>query len=721
MFDFLIYNINSQFQILGNLKSLIPLIIFVFLCLNTKVYAKVYLPCNVAGLIKESVLQDSIERYRKGDVLLRIFDTTSRTLTNAIITINQISHDFLFAGNPMGKYNQYNPIYASLLKQAGINYSYIISTWGSIEPQPGRFEWGAIDSYQNISAQQNNGFDLMGALAFWMYRGSGLGDQFFPTYLDGMNFDELKNTLYNHMYTLVTRYKDYIKVWEFNEQNSSWTNPLNLTWRQKLELCKVAAKGVKDADPEAKILYDANALPDEFSWPSTVNLDDTANGVKFPEFLHMLSKNEIPYDIIGLEFYYAGCNTDGYSPPSLSISELSNIIDLYSSFGKIIFIRELSAPSKQVTGSSMWNGPWNEELQAEYLRQVYTMAFSKPMVQEIGWSYGISDEDSYIVSGGILNENLQPKMSYYTLQNLTQSWKTSGSGKTDERGEYSFKGFAGDYDMTVSLPGFETLSTKIHIEEQKENDFTITLRDKTYSLTVNATHGTVTKNPDQASYNHGTSVQLTATPSTGYHFVNWSGDASGTQNPLTVTMDANKTITVNFAINTYTTTASAGANGTITPSGSVSVNYGANQTFTITPSTNYKVDSVIVDGVKVDSSTSYTFRNVTTGHTIYVSFKLTTSVKELNVAIPTEYFLFQNYPNPFNPSTIIRYDLPKEGMVSIKIYDMLGIEVKTLVNEYKSAGIYNIEFNASNLTSGIYFYKLTLGNITQAKKMLLLK
>lgn len=89
--------------------------------------------------------------------------------------------------------------------------------------------------------------------------------------------------------------------------------------------------------------------------------------------------------------------------------------------------------------------------------------------------------------------------------------------------------------------------------------------------------------------------------------------------------------------------------------------------------------------------------------------------------IPTKFVLSQNYPNPFNPSTTIRYNLPKEAMVSIKVYDMLGREMKTLIKEYKSAGSYNVEFNASNLTSGIYFYRLTAGDFTQVKKLVLMK
>ncbi len=92
-----------------------------------------------------------------------------------------------------------------------------------------------------------------------------------------------------------------------------------------------------------------------------------------------------------------------------------------------------------------------------------------------------------------------------------------------------------------------------------------------------------------------------------------------------------------------------------------------------------------------------------------------------NSQVPMHYNLSQNYPNPFNPSTEIRFQIANSGLVTLKIYDVLGREVKTLVNEYKPAGIYNIKFDASNFPSGVYFYKLTSKNFSTVKKMILLK
>ena len=89
--------------------------------------------------------------------------------------------------------------------------------------------------------------------------------------------------------------------------------------------------------------------------------------------------------------------------------------------------------------------------------------------------------------------------------------------------------------------------------------------------------------------------------------------------------------------------------------------------------------------------------------------------------IPVTFILYQNYPNPFNPGTTIKYTIPAEGNVSIKIYDMVGKEVATILNEYKPAGTYTIKYNPKSLSSGVYFYRITSGSLTQTKKMIILK
>ena len=104
-------------------------------------------------------------------------------------------------------------------------------------------------------------------------------------------------------------------------------------------------------------------------------------------------------------------------------------------------------------------------------------------------------------------------------------------------------------------------------------------------------------------------------------------------------------------------------------------------------------------------------------------FTMSTSNKsnEISSVIPNTYSLNQNYPNPFNPVTRINFDIPKQGMVSLRVYDVLGREVKTLVNEVKAPGVYSVDFNGTELSSGVYFYKLESNGFTDIKKMMLIK
>ncbi|MBZ0201166.1 MAG: T9SS type A sorting domain-containing protein, partial [Ignavibacteriaceae bacterium] len=96
-------------------------------------------------------------------------------------------------------------------------------------------------------------------------------------------------------------------------------------------------------------------------------------------------------------------------------------------------------------------------------------------------------------------------------------------------------------------------------------------------------------------------------------------------------------------------------------------------------------------------------------------------------SIPDVYDLKQSFPNPFNPSTIINYSIPVGGFVSLKVYDILGREIATLVDETQNAGTYNVEFNSASglngnkLTSGVYFYRLQSGDFVSVKKMVLLQ
>lgn len=146
---------------------------------------------------------------------------------------------------------------------------------------------------------------------------------------------------------------------------------------------------------------------------------------------------------------------------------------------------------------------------------------------------------------------------------------------------------------------------------------------------------------------------------------------------------------------------------------------------------DYKKIGFVKGNNNTNSNSYYSFedKNLTSGKYSYRlkqvdnngNFEYFTLSNSVEIGAPGKYSLSQNYPNPFNPSTKISFAVAAAGMVTLKVYDITGREIKTLVNETKNPGFYTVDFNGSNLSSGIYIYKITSGNYSETKKMTLVK
>ena len=144
--------------------------------------------------------------------------------------------------------------------------------------------------------------------------------------------------------------------------------------------------------------------------------------------------------------------------------------------------------------------------------------------------------------------------------------------------------------------------------------------------------------------------------------------------------------------------------------------------------TSYKVDcSNIEDGIyylriksKPSGNASYYVNDMESEEPATLN-KTFNEIKIADNALPTEFLLGDNYPNPFNPTTKISFSLPQKSQVKLKVFDVLGREIQILADGIYEAGKYEVEFNATNLPSGVYFYNLTTGSNSITKKMLLMK
>ncbi len=254
---------------------------------------------------------------------------------------------------------------------------------------------------------------------------------------------------------------------------------------------------------------------------------------------------------------------------------------------------------------------------------------SSPAIGSDGTIY-VGSHDHYI-------EGLDDRYLYALNPNGTLKWKF-------RTGDRIFSSPAISSDGTIYVGSWD--------------NYLYAIGPVSYSITVNVIDsGAVSKNPDKPFYNSEESVTLTATPSTGFHFIGWKGDiAQGheTDNPLRVTMDAHKTITATFEINTYTITPSAGIGGTILPSGTITVNYGDSKPFMITPSTGYKISDVKVDGVSVGIVSSYTFSNIIANHTIGAIFKKEIITITIILQIGNNSFTVNGVPNALDSPPVIK-------------------------------------------------------------------
>jgi hypothetical protein len=218
----------------------------------------------------------------------------------------------------------------------------------------------------------------------------------------------------------------------------------------------------------------------------------------------------------------------------------------------------------------------------------------------------------------------------YTITATSGSYGSinpSGSVKVTEGDSQTFNFYPNTgyhvSDVVVDSSSVGTPSSYQFTNVNSDHTIHVTFSINYYTLSTTISpsgKGTVSKNPNLPSYSHGTVVTLTANPIVGWHFTSWSGSMSGSSNPDTITMNSNKAVTANFAINTYTITATAGTGGSIAPSGAVSVNYGADQAFVISANAGYAIKDVLVDSVSQGAISGYTFVFVTSAHTIEAQF-----------------------------------------------------------------------------------------------------
>jgi hypothetical protein len=290
---------------------------------------------------------------------------------------------------------------------------------------------------------------------------------------------------------------------------------------------------------------------------------------------------------------------------------------------------------------------------------------------------------------------------------------------------------------TINVKGIGTDGPPVHSRKISllVNSAQLTIGTNRPGIAEYKLNGVTYNQQQQVVYPLGTaaSVQAISPRTVGvsrYTFVNWS-DGGDTAHSITMNNSLDLTafykiqyrLTVNSSQGTTIGNGNyndSGATGTFGVSSRVVVNGGITYYFrgwdgsgagSYTSADSTGNDTIVT--VDVNASTVQTARWTTT-----------VGISSLGTEIPTVYSLSQNYPNPFNPSTTINFSIPKSGIVKIKIYDLTGKEIASLLNDFKAAGNYKIDFNErdyGSLSSGVYYYKIEANSFSEVKKMILLK
>ena len=439
---------------------------------------------SVALWALENLEQDRAEqdvpRYRQGGLTVTVLDAVGNPLPDATVVYTQTSHDFLF-----GIFDTLGNVGVEgyeLMQQAGINYMTTGFYWNETEPEQDKIPWARIDHEIGVLDLAEMGFTLKAhaLLALW--------DFCTPDYLKAMPFDEFNDEVYEHISALVGRYWDQIDIWNVINEAHTRQAALDFSRAEITTLTQTGTDAIREHDPNARII-----INNAFDWygeirrmtlMATGEVDDFTLSV--PAYLDQLAADGVDYDIIGQQLYDGGYSDIfaqwGLGDPSgistWDMAHISALLDWLGEYGKQVHITEQSVPSTwdpdwTQYGAGWWHRHWDEETQAEYMHDFYTIAFSKERVEAIIW-WCINDDYSFIYAGGLLDEENNPKPAYYALRNLIASWTTAGSGETDAAGRLTIQGYGGEYDLTITHGGMVWSGT-VHVWEQQDGERTMYL------------------------------------------------------------------------------------------------------------------------------------------------------------------------------------------------------------------------------------------------------
>ncbi|MFP4500781.1 MAG: endo-1,4-beta-xylanase [Candidatus Hydrogenedentota bacterium] len=383
---------------------------------------------------------EQIKELRMGGATVYVVDAEGNPVPNASVTVEQDSHEFLFGASFAGYETFFdttkNAKYEELFSDV-FNYATLPLFWGLIEPTEGNLDFARLDSMVDWCV--DNDIAMKGHALLWTQA------DLLPNWMNGELPSE--EEMHAHVATLMQRYGDRIGAWEVvNEPHNQPGISLDAphTW-------------ARDYDPDGKLVVN--------------EYGQFYNGLLgFWDHVAAAQDRGVAVDAVGIQ---------GHAPTDTAypMHRIRDILDLYAQLDVGVHITELTPPSDgTATTGAPWRSQWDEATQADYAEKLYRVAFAHPAVEAISW-WDFSDHGAWVPSGGLVDENLNPKPAYNALKRLiTEEWHTSKAGETYTGGGFYFNGYLGSYTVNVNYEGY-TKEVTFTLTKSEENALTVTLDD----------------------------------------------------------------------------------------------------------------------------------------------------------------------------------------------------------------------------------------------------
>ena len=386
------------------------------------------------------VAEQDIENYRKKDVKLEITNCDGSPINGAEVIFEQKSQDFIY-GVGWPEDNQLD-----ILKNAGFNGGIEEAWWGEVLSADGTYDFHD-DRFEPLTRR---GMDIVMHTGVWITPITNPDWYFVPRSIFNMTPAEIADLAREFSEKVTGHYRDQMSIYDVYNEPQNAFQTMHFTLDDVVNIAAASAEGAEQGAPDVPtyINFYFAYLGKDLSWvPNAYNQD-------YPppeEILQAIIKDGVPFDNIGLEFY---------NDPSLDFGIYDDTIEYYSHFEKSVFVSELSY-------SGNWRDETTDEAAAEWAKYAYTIAFSKPYVTGVVWIPGNNPG----WPGYFFNTDGSARPVVDAIGSLIHSWTTSGAGTTNEQGEITFRGFAGQYEISwLDQEGIEQIST-IQISQNTQNDF----------------------------------------------------------------------------------------------------------------------------------------------------------------------------------------------------------------------------------------------------------